>query len=378
MIEIKTILCPIDFSDHSRRALDHAVTIARWYESTITVLHVCPTVPPAAFGLESPPPRGAILTPAERERLTTAMARFVEASNTPEIPIEIVIGQSSATASEILKEASAMRADLLVIGTHGRSGFDRLVLGSVTEKVLRKANCPVLTVPAHAPETLAVTPVLFKRIVCPIDFSDSSMHALNYAMSLAQEADARLTVLHVMQDDLEVEAPEMYATVIADRRLTVTDYRNRCEQYSQERLRTAVPDTVRAVSYGRDDARDRQAASRDPAGRHRAAGRPHCDGGAGTQRGRFDDLRIDHAARRTSSHLSGAHDPQGVIAGVGRGATMIRVAHVLCPVDFSADLAACARSCCRHRSLVPGSADTAVRVCEPPHDGSSAAGARGR
>ncbi len=154
MIEIKTILCPIDFSDHSRRALDHAVTIARWYESTITVLHVCPTVPPAAFGLESPPPRGAVLTPAERERLTTAMARFIEASNAPEIPIEIVIGQSSATASEILKEASAMRADLLVIGTHGRSGFDRLVLGSVTEKVLRKANCPVLTVPAHAPETL--------------------------------------------------------------------------------------------------------------------------------------------------------------------------------------------------------------------------------
>lgn len=245
MIEIKTILCPIDFSDHSRRALDHAVTIARWYKSTITVLHVCPTVPPAAFGLESPP-GGAVLTPADRERLTTAMARFIEASNAPEIPIEIVIGQSSATASEILKEASAMQPDLLVIGTHGRSGFDRLVLGSVTEKVLRKANCPVLTVPAHAPETLAVTPVLFKRIVCPIDFSDSSMHALNYAMSLAQEADARLTVLHVMQYDLEVEAPEMYATVIADRRLTVTDYRKRCEQYSQERLRSAVPDTVRA------------------------------------------------------------------------------------------------------------------------------------
>ena len=246
MIEIKTILCPIDFSDHSRRALDHAVTIARWYESTITVLHVYPIVAPAAFGLESPPPAGAVLTPADRERLTTAMARFIEASNAPEIPIEIVIGQSSATASEILKEASAMRADLLVIGTNGRSGFDRLMLGSVTERVLHKASCPVLTVPAHAPATIPVTPVLFKRILCPIDFSDSSMRALNYAMSLAQEADARLAVLHVMQYDLEVEAPEMYETVIADRRLSVTDYRNRCEQYSQERLRTAVPDTVRA------------------------------------------------------------------------------------------------------------------------------------
>jgi nucleotide-binding universal stress UspA family protein len=132
------------------------------------------------------------------------------------------------------------------MGTHGRSGFDRLVLGSVTEKVLRKAECPVLTVPAHAPETVPATPVMFKRVLCSIDFSDSSMHALNYAMSLAQEADARLTVLHVMMYDLEVEAPEMYETVLADRRLTVADYRSRCEEYCRQRLQTAVPEAVRA------------------------------------------------------------------------------------------------------------------------------------
>lgn len=246
MIEIKTILCPIDFSDHSRRGLDHAATIARWYDSTITVLHVYPVAPAAAVGVETPPLGGAALTPADLERLTTAVARFVEAAKAPEIPIEIAIGQSSATANEILAQASARHADLLVLGTHGRSGFDRLVLGSVAEKVLRKAGCPVLTVPAHAPDAVPAAPVVFKRILCPVDFSDSSMHALNYAMSLAQEADARLTVLHVMVYDLETEAPEMYETVIADRRLTVTDYRSRCEQYSRERLAAALPDTVRA------------------------------------------------------------------------------------------------------------------------------------
>jgi universal stress protein A len=120
------------------------------------------------------------------------------------------------------------------------------VLGSVTEKVLRKAGCPVLTVPAHAPDAVPATAVVFKRLLCPVDFSDSSIDALNYAMSLAQEADARLTVLHVMQYDLDVEAPEMYETVIADRRLSVTDYRRRCEEYSRERLRAAVPETVGA------------------------------------------------------------------------------------------------------------------------------------
>jgi nucleotide-binding universal stress UspA family protein len=247
MIEIKTILCPIDFSGYSRRALDHAVAIARRYESTVTVLHVYPLPPIAAFGLESPAPGGAVLTPENRERLTKAIATFVEASEEPDIPIEVAISQTAgSTANEILNQASAMRADLLVMGTHGRSGFDRLVLGSVTEKVLRKAQCPVLIVPAHAPEAVPVAPVVFKRILCPVDFSDLSIHALNYAMSLAQEADARLTVLHVMMYDLEIEAPEMYETVMADRRLTVADYRDRCEKYSRERLQTAVPETVRA------------------------------------------------------------------------------------------------------------------------------------
>jgi nucleotide-binding universal stress UspA family protein len=246
MIEIKTILCPIDFSDHARRALDHAAAIARWYDSTITLFHVHMVPPPAAYGLEAPPPVGMVLTQEDRERLTAGMARFAETATASGVPIELAIEQGASVANEILRQASWMRADLLAIGTHGRSGFDRLLLGSVTEKVLRKAECPVLTVPRQVPDAVPGALVVFKRILCPIDFSDSSLHALNYAMSLAQEADARLTVLHVMVYDLAVEAPEMYETVIADRRLTVTDYRTRCEQYAKDGLQAAVPDTVRA------------------------------------------------------------------------------------------------------------------------------------
>ena len=88
-------------------------------------------------------------------------------------------------------------ADLIVIGTHGRSGFERLMLGSVAEKVLRKAACPVLTVPAHAPDAVPREAGSVRRILCPVDFSSSSEDALEYALaSLAQEAHARLTVLH--------------------------------------------------------------------------------------------------------------------------------------------------------------------------------------
>lgn len=231
MIAIRTILCPIDFSEYSRRALDHAVTIARWYESTITALHVCPIVPVAAY--------------AAREQLMAEVTRFVEAENAPGVPIEIMIGEGDV-ANEILRQANALGADLLVIGTHGRSGFDRLVLGSATEKVLRKADCPVLSVPRRVPDAVPAAPTLFKRILCPVDFSDCSLNALHYAMSLAQEADARLTVLHAMVYHLEEEAPEMYETLIADRHLSVPEFRSRCEEHSRERLAAAVPDAVRA------------------------------------------------------------------------------------------------------------------------------------
>jgi nucleotide-binding universal stress UspA family protein len=95
-----------------------------------------------------------------------------------------------------------MNADLLVIGTHGRSGFQRAFLGSVAEKVLRKAECPVMTVPRRLPDATPAGPVLYKHILCPVDFSESSLRALKYATSMAQEADGQLTILHVLEHQL--------------------------------------------------------------------------------------------------------------------------------------------------------------------------------
>jgi nucleotide-binding universal stress UspA family protein len=85
---------------------------------------------------------------------------------------------------------------LIVMGTHGTSGFQHLVLGSVTERVLRKAACPVLTVP---PRAHATSRIPFSRLLCAIDFSESSLVALQFALSLAEESDARLTMLHVLE-----------------------------------------------------------------------------------------------------------------------------------------------------------------------------------
>jgi nucleotide-binding universal stress UspA family protein len=98
----------------------------------------------------------------------------------------------------IVLRARAQPADLLVMGTHGRSGFNRLLMGSVTEKVLRMASCPVLTVPAAAP-AMSSSAVAFKRIVCALDFSPSALEALRYGLELGRQAGGCVTVLYALE-----------------------------------------------------------------------------------------------------------------------------------------------------------------------------------
>jgi nucleotide-binding universal stress UspA family protein len=243
MIEIQRILCPIDFSDFSRRALDHAVAIATWYESTITLLHVCTAVPVAAYAPGTGVVPSAALTPEDRDMVLASMKRLAEGEAGAEIPIEFDIAEGS-TAAEILAKAEAMSADFLVMGTHGHSGFERLVLGSVTERVLRKAACPVLTVPKGAPDAVPAPSVLFKRIICAVDFSDCSIHALHYAMSLAQEADAHLTVVHVIELPPDVSR-EGYDNVLPGPR-NLREYIALAEENGQARFKDAIPESVRA------------------------------------------------------------------------------------------------------------------------------------
>ena len=243
MIEIKRILCPIDFSDHSRHALDHAVAMAKWYDSTITLLHVSTLVPVAAYAPGTPMLPSAILTPADRNEILASMKRFAEEEGAGGLPLEMEISEGN-TVDEILARAGAMSSDLIVMGTHGRAGFERLVLGSVTEKVLRKATCPVLSVPRHAKDAVPLPPVLFKNILCAIDFSACSTNALNYAMSLAQEADAHLTVLHVLE--LLPELPYSSTEAVRSWPQHVTEYIAEVEQDRRERLEAAVPESVRA------------------------------------------------------------------------------------------------------------------------------------
>ena len=242
MIDIKRILCPIDFSDYSRRAFDNAVAVARWYGATITLFHVSGVapLPPFAPGGGNLPP--AALTPEERTAILASMARFAEAEVGTSAPLECDVVEGRA-AAEILRAAEALPADLLVMGTHGRSGFARLVLGSVTETVLRKAVCPVLTVPAAVPDAVPAAPGLFTRVLCAVDFSECSMHALEYAMSMAEEADATLTVMYVVEALPDVPR-EIHETVVTGPG-NLLEFVARAEEAARARFKDIIPDNVR-------------------------------------------------------------------------------------------------------------------------------------
>jgi nucleotide-binding universal stress UspA family protein len=153
-------------------------------------------------------------------------------------PVEIVASEGVA-ATEIVRLAEELPADLLVLGTHGRSGFERLFLGSVTEKVLRSTAVPVMTIPAPVQEPVTTS---YTTILCPLDFSPASMHALDYASALAQEAHARLILLHVIEGLLgEAGASDMG-------HMRVSEYDEYLEADAVTRLKAVLPDQARGGS----------------------------------------------------------------------------------------------------------------------------------
>jgi len=245
MIEIRRILCPTDLSDVAPRAFDHALALARFHQAEIELAYVNEPLLPGPVAPASYPP-WAVLDPAVRGRLRSALETLAVPARAVGVPVGFGVYEGRVVA-QILDRARAWPADMLVMGTHGRGGFERWVLGSVTEKVLRKAPCPVLTVPPPAGGLHPSGAVLFRTIVCPVDFSEASLAALRHGLKLAEESGAEITVLHVLEWLVEDEPGARIAG------FDVPEFRRYMERDAREKLRRVVPEEARAWCRPREE-----------------------------------------------------------------------------------------------------------------------------
>jgi nucleotide-binding universal stress UspA family protein len=198
MLALRRILFPTDFSDGAALAFPQAAALAAWHDAELHVLNV---VEGAA------PPEETL--PASLDVLHGWLGRASDAGPTEEFDLDalsLVQNQvdDDSAAERIVAYAAAEDIDLIVMSTHGRRGVQRMLLGSVTEEVVRTAPCPVLAVRSDGDE--APSPIV-RRILVPVDFSDASSAAVRHANALAQTHGAEIDLLHVVE---QVVYPSAY------------------------------------------------------------------------------------------------------------------------------------------------------------------------
>jgi nucleotide-binding universal stress UspA family protein len=199
MPRIERILCPTDFSECSAKAYDYAHSLARHYGAKLFVQHVTEQFVAPYHGYI---PQNQI---EELNAYESAEAqkkfRELAASAKNGLDQEFVFQRWGPAADFILSFAEEQRIDLIVMGTHGRRGLDRLIIGSVLERVLRKARSPILAVRSPHPDVPKSKEhdVDIRRILFCTDFSEDSPRALEYALSLAMQYHAELSLLHVVE-----------------------------------------------------------------------------------------------------------------------------------------------------------------------------------
>ena len=196
-IKLQNILFATDFSPSAKSNLSHALDLARRYGAGLYIVNVLPHMP---FVEATQPEPEQIKWLAKKQ-----MAALVESESFKDVTHQelIELGEIPEVLSKLVRKYNI---DLIVIGTGGRKGLGKLLLGSVAEEVFRNAECPVLTVGPHV--TRWDIDSNLRHVLFATDFGPESMHALRYAISLAEENRALLTLLHVAPEPV-VALPEV-------------------------------------------------------------------------------------------------------------------------------------------------------------------------
>lgn len=199
-ISLNKILYLTDFSEPSEAALPYAIAIARRYDARIFALHILTP----SMVVHATPEIAVAAIDAEDETAQREMSRLESELAGVTHETQVVRGVTIWPAVETAIANSD--ADLLVLGTHGRTGAQKFLMGSVAEEIFRRSGVPVLTIGPAAAGPVH-TAARFRRILFATDFSRESLAAAPYAFSFAQEDQARLVLIHVIPESKHGNGP---------------------------------------------------------------------------------------------------------------------------------------------------------------------------
>ena len=237
------VLCPIDFSDSSTGALRYAGAIAAHFGSRLTLLAVNDPLLQEADEVAG---TSHLTEDTKRELERFFHGTFAHRPHgIPEVRMEIATGKP---APEILRVSHAMGCEIIVMSSHGLTGFRRMFFGSTTERVLRETTVPVIVTPGAdpGPEGLKDIPRLVRRVLAPIDLTPATAHQLRVSRGLAEALDVPILLLHVVEPVRAAAAAQQHLSKVE------AELRYRAEQ-ELERAVEGLPPRIKPeglIAYG--------------------------------------------------------------------------------------------------------------------------------
>ncbi len=233
-VQFKKILCATDFSDFSNHTVNYGVALAREFGSRLIICHVIDLSSVAIYGEFQLDPIG------QQNRIIDDAKDQLE-TLTGDQPVDwepmITVGKP---ADEILRAVEEEEIDLVISATRGRSGLKRLILGSVTERLMLTLPCPLLVLrsPEHQFISSADHAIRLKKILVGCDFSPDSDQAFTHALSLAQEFEAELHLANV------IETPAQ-STILKSESSAVDEIQEDFRNLIRQKLKDLVPEEAR-------------------------------------------------------------------------------------------------------------------------------------
>lgn len=239
MLQIKTVLCPTDFSETADRGLDLAVQVCQRFGSRLVLQYNLDSLPPLYLAsLEALPVSQLELEKGQEARAEQLLKSVLECLP-QSFPADAKVTKGQAHHS-ILQSAHELPADLIVMGTHGRSGLGHLLIGSTTERVISDATCPVLTARQKGYNQIfpdATHPGATWEILVPIDFSRHVASTLQYASGMAERLPVVLRLLHVV-------APISWEDTRGFSHFNVPEFQHARIRDARRRLGSLIPESL--------------------------------------------------------------------------------------------------------------------------------------